>query len=444
MSVASSPHVRSLGRSWRTVSCAFAIVAALTCALTSLSRAANCDSTSKGFLPINDLGTGQYQGFEGGLYPGGVNVVPGAHLNSGLAQALAIQPLDTLGNPDATNGWIVLLSIGMCNTSQEFASFTTQANGYPGVNPRVVHLNGAQGGQTASDIADPNSIFWDVIDQRLAARGVTRRQVQAIWFKEANAQPSDPFPVHADSLRNQFLSAVRIARGLYLNARLCYLSSRIYAGYASTLLNPEPYAYESGFAVKWLIESQIAGNDSLNFDPANGPVVAPWLAWGPYLWADGLVPRSDGLTWLCSDVRENDGTHPSEAGRNKVAARLLTFLATDTTSVPWFLTNPSSIDGSSPPLTRPLVVHAARPNPFRTKTALVLDASVAQAVRVEVVTLSGRRLRTLATAEIGPGQTRFDWDGTDADGRTVGSGVYFLRVVSSTGNVHSERVTLAR
>ena len=25
------------------------------------------------------------------------------------------------------------------------------------------------------------------------------------------------------------------------------------------------------------------------------------MAWGPYLWADGEVPRSDGLQWFCSD-----------------------------------------------------------------------------------------------------------------------------------------------
>src|SRR5205814_5733577 len=100
--------------------------------------------------------------------------------------------------------------------------------------------------------------------------------------------------------------------------------SRIYAGYATgvSALNPEPYAYESGFAVKWLIEGQINGADSVNYDPARGPVQAPWLSWAPYLWADGLTPRNDGLTWVCSSF-QSDGTHPSATGRDIVADSLL-------------------------------------------------------------------------------------------------------------------------
>ena len=56
------------------------------------------------------------------------------------------------------------------------------------------------------------------------------------------------------------------------------ISGGLYAGYATTALNPEPYAYESGFAMKWLINSKIRG-DSLNYDSNRGPFEAPWLSW---------------------------------------------------------------------------------------------------------------------------------------------------------------------
>ena len=110
----------------------------------------------------------------------------------------------------------------------------------------------------------------------------------------------------------------------------------MYAGYATTPLNPEPYAYESAFSVRGLILNQINGSTDLNFDPKKGEVKAPLLLWGPYLWADGMNPRaSDHLIWDSTDLR-SDGTHPTESGRAKVAQLLLAFFKSDPTSKPWF------------------------------------------------------------------------------------------------------------
>ncbi len=88
--------------------------------------------------------------------------------------------------------------------------------------------------------------------------------------------------------------------------------------------------------MKWLIQEQREGRSELNFDPSRGPVLAPWLAWGPYPWADGLLPRSDGLTWECREFQD-DGTHPARRGREKVAGMLLDFFRSDPTTAPWFL-----------------------------------------------------------------------------------------------------------
>ncbi len=110
------------------------------------------------------------------------------------------------------------------------------------------------------------------------------------------------FPVHANILRDEFVKIAQVIKSKFPNSKQMFASSRTYAGYASSGLNPEPYAYESAFAVRWLIEAQISGNDSVNFDPASGTVNSPWLAWGPYLWADGVIPRAlDSLQWFCSD-----------------------------------------------------------------------------------------------------------------------------------------------
>src|SRR5207245_2684160 len=105
------------------------------------------------------------------------------------------------------------------------------------------------------------------------------------------------FPAATDTLLRNLGTVIRILEDKLPNVKLAYLTSRIYAGYASSTLNPEPYAYESGFAVKWLIDAQIAGVDSLNWNANVGPVEAPWLSWGPYLWADRVTPRRHGLPW---------------------------------------------------------------------------------------------------------------------------------------------------
>ncbi|MDB5307147.1 MAG: hypothetical protein JWO38_1349 [Gemmataceae bacterium] len=120
------------------------------------------------------------------------------------------------------------------------------------------------------------------------------------------------------------------------NLKIVYLSSRTYAGFATTYLNPEPYAYESGFSVKWLVEEQLKGDKVLNIDPAKGEVQAPWLSGGPYLWANGPAKNADGLAYDEADFG-GDGTHPSASGVKKVAGQLLTVFKTDATAKVWFV-----------------------------------------------------------------------------------------------------------
>jgi hypothetical protein len=289
--------------------------------------------------PLPELGPEKYQGFPGGLYPEGRNERPPAHGAAGLALAKQVQPLDADGRP-SPDGKIVLLSVGMSNTTQEFSVFKAQADADPDRNPKLVLVDGAQGGMTAARTGNPDdngsgTKYWTTVDQRLKAAGVTRAQVQAAWIKQADAGPTQGFPAYAKTLEEELARIVRLLHTRFPNLKLVYVSSRTYGGYARTGLNPEPYAYESGFSVKWLIEQQLRGESSLNYDPAKGEVKAPWLSWGPYLWANGMRPNADGLAYAEGDFA-GDGTHPSGSGRRKVAEQLLRFFKTDPTARPWF------------------------------------------------------------------------------------------------------------
>lgn len=338
------------------------VAAALLCAaIGACSGPTEQSAPPAGRVPLSELGSSTYKGFPGGLYPGGSNVPPAAHDAAGVSRAQSLMAIDTAGNPSAS-GKIVVVSIGMSNTTQEFCSgastttsctsfsFMGQAAADATVNhATLVLVNGARGGQDAGTwdaASDPN--YDSVRLGRLQPLGLTEKQVQVAWVKQANAGPQDSLPsLQADAYRLETTlgAIVRALKVHYPNLKLVFFSSRIYAGYATTTLNPEPYAYESAFAIKWLIDAQIrqmaSGGGAI--DPAAGDLnyasgVAPWIGWGPYLWAAGTVPRTnDGLTWVTADFAA-DGTHPSQAGQQKVGTMLLAFFKTSPYTKCWFLT----------------------------------------------------------------------------------------------------------
>ncbi len=279
------------------------------------AQPADCTRTSTGRTPINDLGTGTYHGYEAGLYPGSNSIPPGY-----AEQAPPIVPVD---------GIVGVISVGMSNTSQEFGKLIEIAAGDAEINPAVRLVNGAQPGMDANKIANPADYYWTWIHSKVNLAGLRNDQILVAWLKEARARPTETFPTNAEIFSGQLAAIARNIRDNFPSIKRVYLSSRIYAGYATNNLSPEPDAYEGGFAVKWLVEDRILGL-----------VDTPWLAWGPYLWADGLNARSDGLTWQCGDVRPSDGVHPSDPqGMLKVAGILLDWFKTDETTAGWFLAN---------------------------------------------------------------------------------------------------------
>lgn len=303
---------------------------------------------SWGLTPLTDMGEAKYKGESSGLYGDGSNVPPPAQRKAAEAAAARIRPLDAQGRP-APDGKIVLISIGMSNTTMEFSTFKQMADADVAKSPAVLIVDGAQGAQDASAWVRAEESFtadrpspWRVLDDRLKAAGASPQQVQAVWTKQALAGPSSlgDFPAHARRLQEDLVQTLSLAKKRFPNLQLAYLSSRIYAGYATTPLNPEPYAYEGAFAVRWVIQAQVAGEPQLNADPARGEVKSPVVLWGPYLWTDGTAGRkSDGMVWSREDCGP-DGTHPSRSGQHKVATLLLDFFKSDFSAAPWFAPAP--------------------------------------------------------------------------------------------------------
>jgi hypothetical protein len=293
--------------------------------------------SSVGLKPLTEMtAEDSYKGEDGGLYGGGRNEPPAAHQEAARKQTERIVPLDADGNP-SKDGKIGLVSISMSNATQEYSLFKQIADRDAQKSPRVVIVDCAQGGQAMAEWAAPTARAWAVADRRLSQAKVSPKQVQVVWVKLANKGPRGDLAKHGRKLQRDTLALLHNARARFPNLRIAYLGSRIYAGYASNPLNPEPYAYEGAFVVRWLIQDQIKGNPGLQYDDANATGKAPLILWGPYFWADGTRPgRGDHLVWERKDLA-GDGTHPSQSGRRKVAEMLLKFFKEDALARTWFL-----------------------------------------------------------------------------------------------------------
>ncbi|NOZ57870.1 MAG: T9SS type A sorting domain-containing protein [Calditrichaeota bacterium] len=70
------------------------------------------------------------------------------------------------------------------------------------------------------------------------------------------------------------------------------------------------------------------------------------------------------------------------------------------------------------------------PNPFNPTTELRYQVPEATDVRIVVLDATGRLVKTLVSGKITAGQHTARWDGRDENGRVMGSGVYFVKMVA--------------
>ena len=257
-----------------------------------------------------------------GLYPSGQNSPPAEHVMKGREIA------ETLRSRSKN----VLLSVGMSNTRLEFDAFVASERSKGDIAANLDIVNGASDGQTARRWASMrNSTAFQLADAALSAASATPNDVGVVWVKltnEADATIALWRPRFKTDLRQTLLTLA----AHYPNLKMMFLSSRVFGGCerkAPVQLNPEPYAFETGPVVKEIVAEHLSGSLLRNL----------WIGWGPYLWADGATPRSDGLTWECSDFT-SAGVHPNAKGSAKVASLLSAFLRDDPVARTWFVRNP--------------------------------------------------------------------------------------------------------
>jgi hypothetical protein len=90
-----------------------------------------------------------------------------------------------------------------------------------------------------------------------------------------------------------------------------------------------------------------------------------------------------------------------------------------------------------------LSVSQNQPNPFNPRTTFKYTLPYAGRVRLAVYDLRGSRLATLVEAEVPAGDWSVEWDGLDARGLAVPSGVYLAKLEAPTG-IRTVKMTVTR
>lgn len=310
----------------------------------------SCSATSVGTPPLTTVGVPYKSRMTGGIFAQGGNVEPLFATSRGVERAQAIK--------DA--GPFVFMAIDSSNLWDEFKEFTNTFGAAPDLNPQMTLVNASTGGcDTFSWAYDTpcggaNVPAWEQMDAKLAAKGMTRADVKVVFTKivtakfRFSAKQFEPRLVQEKQFARDFLTALRVKLP---NVTMVYLSSRIYAGYSTAgVLSPEPMAYETGWAVRDLIDEQHTAVLQANTSSPMHDQNVPWVTWGPYMWADGTTPRVDALTppastqtWLCSDFQglplgmAQDGIHAHKTGWVKIATHLDFTLRSSPHASIWYL-----------------------------------------------------------------------------------------------------------
>lgn len=155
--------------------------------------------------------------------------------------------------------------------------------------------------------------------------------------------------------------------------------------------------------------------------------------WGMVI---GIAPftLSPGQTVLVSfAVLAGSGLADLQANADAVAARWTNYWGAPT--------DVAIADASTAP--RRIELDIPNPNPFGQGTTFTFTLRREDTVRLEVYDVAGRRVAGLVDARLTAGRYTSSWDGKDASGKLLMSGVYFVRLRDAEG-VETRKLLIAR
>jgi len=82
------------------------------------------------------------------------------------------------------------------------------------------------------------------------------------------------------------------------------------------------------------------------------------------------------------------------------------------------------------------------PNPFNSATAIEFMVDEYTHVELSIYDMLGNKVNTIVNDEFKPGRQSVVWDGTDAEGYNVESGIYFYKLTTGTGSATKRMILL--
>jgi subtilisin-like proprotein convertase family protein len=188
------------------------------------------------------------------------------------------------------------------------------------------------------------------------------------------------------------------------------------------------------------------GDDNMDvtFDDASGVNLETWCT-GSTPWYNGVGAPVNPLSAFNGQNTSGNWTLRVTDSASGDTGSIINWQLITTPAVTGICNVCSAATGAPIAITSPTHFGLApvRPNPFGATADIVYSLERASHAKVEIIDVTGRRVRTLVDADAPAGRNALTWDGKDVDGHAVAAGVYFVRL-SSGAQVDMQRVSRLR
>ncbi len=305
------------------------------------------------------------------------------------------------------------------------------------------------GSATDAD-GDPLTYCWEEHDLGAAGHpSIPSGNAPIFRSFEAVESPTRIFPKLSSLLANtQVIGEILPSYTRNLNFRLVARDNRAGGGgvaYASLSMSvnsaagPFLVTYPNAINLTW-----IAGETkTITWDVANtdaSPVSCSHV--------NILLSIDGGVTYphTLAAMTPNDGSanitvppYPSEDCRLKVEAVGNVFF--DISNYDFTISSLVAVPEDAPEAA--FALRGNHPNPFNPHTTIGFELFREGQVELSIFDLSGRKLRTLVDGTLGAGDHAVTWNGTDAAGNDLPSGIYLARI-EGAGNTDQDKLALIR